>query len=143
MSIQHGPHYRIASAALADWLQQQGLDRWWNVDGDPILAGRLSFPCPVDELAAELRRLNRMLIVQGRPEDAAGRGQEITASDLDQLVTRLGDNAQITGAPPPWTNDRLFFLCWIGQEDEWLLVEDQETTERSREDAMVAEGARK
>ena len=84
-----------------------------------------------------------MLIVQGRPEDAAGRGQEITASDLDQLVTRLGDNAQITGAPPPWTNDRLFFLCWIGQEDEWLLVEDQETTERSREDAMVAEGARK
>lgn len=139
MSIRVEPHFRLASAALAEWLEQQGVDRWWNVDGDPLLTGRLSFPCPADELAAELRRQNRTLLVQDRNKNPTGRGQFITAQDLDALVTRLGDNVAVNGERPSWTNDRLFFLCWEDGRDEWLLVEDKETTERSRQDAVAQE----
>jgi hypothetical protein len=143
MSLRDEPHYKIASSELAAWLEAQGADRWWNVDGDPLLTGRLSFPCPADELAAELRRIDRMLLVQDRRKTPSGRGEPISARDLDALVTRLGDNVQADGATPPWANDRLFFLCWEGREDEWMLAEDEETTRQSREDAAVADGARK
>jgi hypothetical protein len=143
MSFRDEPHYKISSSELAAWLGGQGADRWWNVDGDPLLTGRLSFPCPADELAAELRRINRTLLVQDRRKTPSGRGEQIAARDLDSLVTRLGDNVQANGTKPPWANDRLFFLCWEDRGDEWLLVEDEETTERSRADADIAQGARK
>jgi hypothetical protein len=143
MSLKDEPHYTIAAAELADWLEGQGTDRWWTVDGDPLLTGRLSFPCPADELAAELRRINRTLLVQDRRPTAPGQGERIQARDLDALVTRLGDNVQAKGTKPAWANDRLLFLCWEDRGDEWLLVEDGETTERSREDATVAQSTGK
>jgi hypothetical protein len=142
MSLRDEPHYRISSSELAGWLEAQGTDRWWNVDGDPLLTGRLSFPCPADELADELRRINRTLLVQDRRKTPSGRGEQIVARDLDGLATRLGDNVRTNGAPP-WASDRLFFLCWDDHGDEWLLAEDEETTERSRADASVAPGAGK
>ena len=141
MNLRVEPHYMIASSELAAWLEGQGTDRWWNVDGDPLLTGRLSFPCPADELADELRRINRMLLVQDRRKDPSGRGERIVAQDLDGLATRLGDNVQTNGTKPAWANDRVFFLCWADRGDEWLLAEDEETTESSRADA--AQGARK
>jgi hypothetical protein len=143
MSFRDQPHYSIASSELAAWLESQGAERWWNVDGDPLLTGRLSFPCPADELAAELRRINRILLVQDRRKNPSGQGQQITASDLDALVTRFGDNVETKGAKLSWVNDRLFFLCWKDRGEEWLLVEDEETSARSREDAAVAQAARK
>jgi hypothetical protein len=143
MSLRDEPHYRISSSGLASWLEAQGTDRWWNVDGDPLLTGRLNFPCPADELADELRRINRMLLVQDRRKPPSGRGEQIVAVDLDGLVTRLGDNVRSNGVPPAWASDRLFFLCWEDRGDEWLLAEDEETTERSRADAAVAQSARK
>jgi hypothetical protein len=142
MSIRDEPHFRIAPSELAAWLERQGVDRWWNVDGDPLLAGRLSFPCPADELAAELRRVNRPLLVQDRTEARAGRGQQITSHDLDALVTRLGDNVATQGTRLAWMNDRILFLCWQDFGDDWLLVEDAETTERSRQDAALAQGSK-
>jgi hypothetical protein len=138
MSIRDEPHYKIASSELATWLEAQGTDRWWSVDGDPLLTGRLSFPCPADELTAELRRINRTLLVQDRRNEPAGRGELIVWRDLDKLATRLGENARANGTPAPWTNDRLFFLCWEDRGEEWLLIEDQETTERSRADVALA-----
>jgi hypothetical protein len=143
MSLRHEPHLRIESSQLAEWLLKQGEDRWWNVDGDPLLTGRLSFPVPGDELAAELRRLNRVLLVQDRRQAPSGRGKLITAGDLDPLATRLGDNVRTNGPPPPWSTDRFFVLCWERSDDEWLLVEDVETTERSRQDAAITRDARK
>ena len=137
MSLRDEPHYRIASSELAAWLEAQGTDRWWTVDGDPLLTGRLSLPCPADELADELRRINRTLLVRDRRKPPAGRGEQIVARDLDGLAARLGENLQTNGTPPPWASDRLFFLCWEEREDEWLLVEDEETTERSRADAVA------
>jgi hypothetical protein len=143
MSLQDEPHVKIPSAELAAWLENKGTDRWWNVDGDPLLTGRLSFPCPADELASELRRINRVLLVQDRRSPPSSQGETIVARDLDGLVTRLGQNVQTNGTQPSWVNDRVFFLCWTDRHDDWLLVEDEETTERSRADAVVAESARK
>jgi hypothetical protein len=51
--IRGGPHYEVPSVELASWLEGLGPDRWWNVDGDPLLTGRLRFPCPAAGLAAE------------------------------------------------------------------------------------------
>ena len=143
MSLRDEPHFTIASTELADWLEGQGTDRWWNVDGDPLLTGRLSFPCPADELAEELRRLNQTLLIQDRRKPPLGQGERITAGDLDALVTRLGDNLETNGPRSAWARNRLFYLCWQDRADEWLLVEDEETTERSREDAALAQGTRK
>jgi hypothetical protein len=100
MSLRDEPHYTIASPELAAWLVGQGTDRWWNVDGDPLLTGRLSFPCPADELAADLRRIDRALLVQDRRTSPTGHGERIVAKDLDGLVTRLGDNVQTNRAKP-------------------------------------------
>ncbi len=143
MSLRDEPHYRISSSELAAWLEAQGTERWWSVDGDPLLAGRLSFPCPADELADELRRINRTLLVRDLRKPRSGRGEQIVAHDLDGLATRLGDNVRTNSTPPPWASDRLFWLCWEDRGDEWLLAEDEETTERSRADASVAPGAGK
>jgi hypothetical protein len=140
MSLRDEPHYRISSTELAAWLEAQGTDRWWNVDGDPLLTGRVSFPCPGDELAEELRRINRMLLVQDRRQPPSGRGEQIVARDLDGLVTRWADYLRTNGAASPWASDRLFFLCWEDRGDEWTLEEDQQTTESSRADASAAPG---
>ncbi len=91
MGIKDGPHFEIRSDALADWIDRQGEDRWWTVDGDPLLTGRIAFPCPGDELAAELRRINRRLLIRvrnGRP-DADGR--EITSNDVDLVLPDCAD----------------------------------------------------
>jgi hypothetical protein len=142
MSLRDEPHYRIASSELAAWLVAQGTDRWWSVDGDPLLTGRLDLPCPADELADELLRINQMLLVQDRRQPPLGRGEQIMAGDLDGLASRLGQNLQTNG-PPPWAGNRLFWLCWEGSADEWMLIEDEETTESSRADAAAERGAGK
>jgi hypothetical protein len=135
-SIEAGPHYEIPSRELATWLEQQGVDRWWNVDGDPLLTGNISFPSPADEVAAELRRIDRPLLVQAKKDDKAAKGQLAGKTKLDELVGTFADNFHIpsSGTIPAWANDRLFYLCWKGSAYEWLLAEDSETTEQMRDD---------
>ncbi len=123
-SIPAGPHYEISSSELAAWLDKQGDDRCWYIDGDPLLGGRLSFPCPGDELATELRKINRQLLVQAKEDDAAAKGQAIDAVKLDSAVARFRD-------------DRVLYLCWTGSPHEWLLVEDSATTKQNRADAIA------
>jgi hypothetical protein len=139
MSLRDEPHYKVPSPELAALLEHQGLDRWWSVDGDPLLTVWLSFPCPADELAAELRRINRTLLIQDRRQPPLGRGQTRLARELDALVTRLGDNVESREEKQVWTNDRVFILSWEDRPDEWLLVEDEETTERFRQAAASAQ----
>jgi hypothetical protein len=129
MSVKDLPHFTISAAGLADWLEQQGIDIWWSVDGDPVLTSRISFPCPADELAAELRKLNRPLIVEDHRTPPQGQGQTITATDLDPLVLHFSGH---NGTP---ANDRLLYLRWQGSDTEWILLEDFETTRETREEA--------
>ncbi len=136
-TIASGPHYELHSSELAAWLEQQGVDIWWNVDGDPLLTGRLDFPCPADELAAELRTINRPLLVQAPKGDASARGQSIKASELGALATRFLGNLHAAGPLPEWANDRFFYLCWKGSPHEWLLAEDGVTTKEYRDEAAA------
>lgn len=132
--VQHGEHYEIPSIELAKWLERQP-DRWWTVDGDPVLTGRVIFPCPGDELAVELRRINKPLLVSAKEDMADASGQRITADMLDQLIEtapyRLGD---VTN--PELTFYRWLSLCWKGSEADWELVEDPGATEASKRDLV-------
>jgi hypothetical protein len=128
--IRGGPHYEVPSIELAAWLEGKGKDRWWNVDGDPLLTGRLTFPCPATHLAADLKKINRPLLVQARKGDTGAKGQTIDCSKLDDAVGLLADNIQTTDEAPPWANDRILFLCWKNSPHEWLLEEDSEATEQ-------------
>ena len=128
--IRSGPHYEIPSTELATWLELQGKNRWWNVDSDALLTGRLSFPCPADELAKELRKISRPLLVRAIQEDALAQGQNIGAEKLDELVARIGTNVPNwpNGTAPASSGDRLLCLCWKDRPSDWILVEDSETT---------------
>jgi hypothetical protein len=131
-SIPVGPHYEIASTDLAEWLEEQGKDRWWNVDGDPLLTGRLTFPCPASDLAAELRKIDRPLLVQAKKDDKEAKGQPVGKVKIDALVGHFSENLHVPagGELPPWGGDRLLYLRWKGSPEEWLLEEDSETTEQ-------------
>ena len=145
--IRAGPHYEIHAAELAEWLEQQGTDTWWNVDGDPLLTGRLTFPCPADELAAELRKIDLPLLVQANKDDAGAKGQLIKKDRLDGLVGRFAEGVAVPdqGQAPPGGGDRVLYLCWKGSANDWLLVEDRETTEEMRadEEARASGGAKR
>jgi len=117
MELQHGSYYEIAADELAKWLDDQGDEAYWTVDGDPVLSGRLSFPCPGDELAAALREIGSPLFVF----DPADTGQLdkgiVDASRLGELV----DEEEL--------ETRVLQLCWKDSNRIWLLVEDEETSE--------------
>jgi len=134
-TIQAGPHYELSSSELAKWLEDQAANGWWNVDGDPLLTGRLTFPCPVDELATELRKINRPLYVQARKEDDSADGHLIDAAALNEIVARFSENLHVSGPMPKWADDRLLYLCWQGSPHEWLLAEDSATAEQFCEEA--------
>ena len=126
------PPLRNCFGRARAWLEDQGKDRWWNVDGDPLLTGRLTFPCPASDLAAELRKIDRPLLVQAKKDDKDAKGQPVGEAKLDELVVHFSENLHDPrgGEMPPWGGDRLFYLRWKGAPDEWLLEEDSETTEQ-------------
>jgi len=104
----------ITVEQLAGWLEEQGADRYWSVDGDPELGGRLSFPCPGDELAGELRKIDKSLVVVPPPEPPAEPGGP--APQLDRYV----DEEEL--------GTRVLQLRWEGSDSAWLLIEDEETS---------------
>ncbi len=134
--IRGGPYYELPALELAEWLEDQGKNRWWNVDGDPLLNGRMSFPCPAADLAYELRSINRPLLIQAKKDDKGATAQPIGKEKLNELVSHFADNLHVSGEEqmPPWSEDRLFYLCWKGTTPEWLLTEDSEMTEQAEAD---------
>ena len=100
------------------------------VTSNPLVA----FPCPGDELVAELRRLNRPLLVQVGKADA--KGEPIDAGRIDDVVSRLREAFTLRpDTPEPlWANDRFLYLCWKGSSTEWMLVEDSVSTQDSLKD---------
>jgi hypothetical protein len=133
MAIREQPHYEIAPSELAAWTERHGINTWWAVDGDVYLSSRVPTPCRGDELAAVLRRANRPLLVA--THDITANGQIITRNDLDRIADNLGNIYSIDPALPipSWANDRCFWLCWKGDDAEWLLTEDSAATEAFRD----------
>ena len=113
--VSDQPHFRVSSRSLATWLEGQGPEQWWTADGDPILMSRLEFPAPADELASELRKLDRLLLAVDPAGHAAG--DELETKEIDRAVT-VDD----------WGN-RFLTLCWDGTLIEWQLIEDEPTSE--------------
>jgi len=138
MSIQEDPHYELPAATLASWIERQGTDCWWNVDGDSYLTGRVAFPCPGDELAAALRRTDRSLLVLDKRRHSKARGEVIGEAELDELVKHLGDDSVWEGEKPTWAENRILLLSWKGFHEVWLLIEDRETTQTSRLEASAS-----
>jgi hypothetical protein len=124
MSLQDEPHFEIEATDLADWLDQQGVDCWWSVDGDPLLMGELSFPCPGDDLAAKLRVISRTLLLFDPQERPDSQGQRVSREELSDLA---------------WvheqTGDRVFRLGWkqAASDSDWVLAEDKETAKLGHE----------
>jgi hypothetical protein len=135
-NILQRKHYELPSTELARWLEAQG--GWWNVDGDPLLTGRLPFPCPADELAHELRRLNRPLLVQAIHSEFApeGRGR-LTAEQLGKVAVRYSGSLSGPGPLSEFVNDRQLYLCWKGSQHEWLLIEDSATAKQFQDDGAT------
>jgi hypothetical protein len=123
MCIKDDPHYELSTDELARWLDLQGDDRWWNVDGEYFEGSGLDLPCPSDELAAVLRRRHQTLLLADKDENPEARGQTVRAEDLDRLAERMthwSGEGDVT--------DRVFHFCWKGDDNIWLLAEDGETS---------------
>ncbi len=113
MSVKNKPHYSILAASLAQWIEAQP-DRWWSVDGDPLLTSLLDFPCPSDELAPMIRKIGKRLLLQDKNALSTAQGEEIESDMLDALSDTTNRQRQ-----------RTWCLSWQGSEIDWLLIEDQ------------------
>jgi hypothetical protein len=131
MALTDHPHAELPAGVLADWLEQHS-DRWWTVDGDPLLGGLLDLPAPGDELAEQVRRVGRPLWVglpSGPPEV---RNPIRTPEELTPFVQRWEHYSY----PDEWL-ERLLYLKWQDKPEEWLLIEDSATTEGEARDAAA------
>lgn len=113
MSMKNKPHYTLPSAVLANWIESQP-DKWWAVDGDPLLTSVVDFPCPSDELAPVIRKEGKDLLVWDKTPGSIANGQTIGEDHLPGLAD--------------FTKRRhllVFLLSWSDSDNEWLLREDE------------------
>jgi hypothetical protein len=113
MSLKSKPHYTLPAAALAQWIESQP-DRWWSVDGDPLLTSVVDFPCPGDELAPAIRRVGKDLLVWDKNPTSRARGERIGADRLAELADTSTRRHRM-----------IFRLSWSDSDVEWLLLEDE------------------
>ncbi|HUY90921.1 MAG TPA: hypothetical protein VMV10_19450 [Pirellulales bacterium] len=118
MSVKDRPHYTIAADVLAQWIDDQR-DRWWFVDGDPLLTSVIDFPCPSDELAPAIRKIGRPILLQDTNAVSSAKGEEIGSGNLDALSDTNNRRRQKT-----------WLLSWQGSDIDWLLIEDQALVSR-------------
>lgn len=116
--------HSISANDLAKWIDQLGADRWWTVDGDPLLTGRVSFPCSGDELAEEIRTVNLPLVVFEETNEVKVTGP-VDTTNLGQLARPawgIGSFAEEFAAHR--ARARMLVLAWQRSPHlEWLLVE--------------------
>ena len=116
MSVREKPHYILPAATLAAWIESQP-DRWWLVDGDPLLTSVLDFPCPNDELAPMLRKIGKNLLLQDKNPVSEAHGEIIEGNRLDRL-DELSDTSNRR-------HQKTLLLSWFDSEIDWLLIEDE------------------
>lgn len=115
--VHEQPHFRVSSENLSAWVDDQGEDSEWIVDGDAYLMSRLEFPASHDELARELRSAGKPLLVADPNE--TGAGEEVTPDELDRVV-EIDERG-----------NRTMTLTWEGGDSDWQLVEEELTSESS------------
>lgn len=108
--IAEQPHYVIESYNLAAWLEDHDENTWWTVDGDPILMSRLEFPAPSDELAAEIMKLEKRLLVADPKGNAMG--EELTPEDVDSVMVTDEHG------------ESMLLLSWVGGSTDWQLMKE-------------------
>ena len=113
MSMKEKPHYTLSAGALAEWLDSQP-NKWWSVDGDPLLTSIVDFPCPSDELAPTIRRVGTNLLLQDKNPTSQAHGEEIAGDKLDEL-------ADISNRK----HRKILRLSWADADVDWLLLEDE------------------
>ncbi len=131
--IRSGPHYELAPATLADWIEDQDRGMWWAVSGDPLLTSLMSFPCAAADLVGRLRKMRRVLLVRAPKSDQDAKGQPIGKEKLDELVERKVDYRADWPSPPPGSRDRFLSLCWKDLLPDWQLWEDGWAADRMKE----------
>jgi hypothetical protein len=107
----------ISSRELARWLESQP-GTWWLIDGDPLLTSSIGFPCPAGELAEELRRIGKDIIISTDKTVGMDDGRQIDSLAL----ARLADTENRY-------RERNFLARWQGSDIEWLLSEDKSAAE--------------
>jgi hypothetical protein len=113
VSIKDKPHYTISARAMADWLESQP-DKWWSVDGDPLLESIVDFPCPTDELAPAIRNEGKSLLLEDRRPASQAHGEEIGAERLDELTAFSRKKRH-----------KILVCSWADSNVDWLLLEDE------------------
>ncbi|NQT40119.1 MAG: hypothetical protein HQ581_21690 [Planctomycetes bacterium] len=116
MGVTKRSEYELAADELAQWIDDQGADIYWTVDGDPVLTGRISFPSPGDELAEDIRKIGKSLRVSDPYADTEAKEGVVTSLELDRMV----EKEELA--------TRVLELRWEDSQILWLLVEDEETT---------------
>jgi hypothetical protein len=79
------PFYTIKAGRLADWPDGQP-DSWWIVDGDPVLTSHVDFPCPSEELSAELRDVTKSLRQFDPGKDSKAHREVIGVEQLNDIA---------------------------------------------------------
>jgi hypothetical protein len=113
MITEPTPHYTLPAATLADWIDKQP-DKWWCVDGDPLLTSIVDFPCPSDELTLAIRRVGKDLLLKDRDPSSEAHGEAISADKLDELADASTEKRR-----------RILQLSWKDSGVDWLLMEDE------------------
>lgn len=121
MSTVERNRFLISTAEVAAWLRNYGAESWWTVDGDSILGGLLSFPCPADKLAKVLSARPGSLLFCDKDQPASSPGYQIDATELNLHV-----NSDTAG-------ERVLEFAWPKTpQADWLLIEDKETARMAR-----------
>jgi hypothetical protein len=113
MSVKESPHYTLPAETLAAWIENQP-DKWWFVDGDPLLTSVVDFPCPGDELAPMIRKIGKTLLLQDKNRGSAANGEPVEGNRLDELSDTNNRRHQ-----------KILLLSWIDSDTDWLLMEDE------------------
>jgi len=113
MSIKEMPHYTVTADTLASWIERQP-DRWWFVDGDPILTATVDFPCPGDELAPAIRKVGKDLLLQDKNRSSNANGEIVESSRIEGLSDTNNRH-----------HKRTLLLSWSDSNIDWLLMEDE------------------
>ncbi len=113
MSMREKPHYTLPAAILAQWIESQP-DKWWSVDGDPLLTSIVDFPCPSDELAPMILREGKNLLLQDKNPASQAHGEVIGGDKLDGLADTSNRKHR-----------KILRLSWSGSDVDWLLIEDE------------------